>query len=235
MNMIEWAEKEIELACKREAPDRKDGEWDYGCACYESALKAYKSLCEDDHSGMSWGITKDILVRLMDDDPLTPIEDTDDIWNDLGQFPGLHYTMYQCKRRSGLFKDVYDDGHTEYSDVDRFRCYNPDDPHKTPYYNGFIAGIANKYKPIIFPYYPDNTNKYKIQVIESLYRYNGNCDFDTITIIGMENLAKTEYVPINKYYVAEIGQKPTEISKQEYEDRIKNAYRPNLYATEGEK
>lgn len=42
----------MEIACKREAPDREPGEWDYGCACYESALKAFNSLCEDGHSGL---------------------------------------------------------------------------------------------------------------------------------------------------------------------------------------
>ena len=53
MSMQTWAEKEIEIACKRERADSKveDGELDYGCACYESALKAYKSLIEDGHSG----------------------------------------------------------------------------------------------------------------------------------------------------------------------------------------
>ena len=50
MTMIEWARREVELACNREKPDRKEGEWDYGCACYESALKAYESLAEDSHS-----------------------------------------------------------------------------------------------------------------------------------------------------------------------------------------
>ena len=30
MNLIEWAKNEVELACKRENPDRKAGEWDYG-------------------------------------------------------------------------------------------------------------------------------------------------------------------------------------------------------------
>ena len=34
----------MEIACKREAPDREPGEWDYGCACYESALKAVKNV-----------------------------------------------------------------------------------------------------------------------------------------------------------------------------------------------
>ena len=60
MMMKTWAEREVELACKRENPDRKEGEFDYGCACYESALKAYKSLMEDGHSGFSIGITKHI-------------------------------------------------------------------------------------------------------------------------------------------------------------------------------
>lgn len=233
MSMIEWAEKEVELARKRDAPD---GEWNYACACYASALKAYKCLCEDDHSGMSFGVTKGILVHLMNGDPLTPIEDTDDVWNYIGPvlktFTGERYTVYQCRRKSGLFKDVYDDGHTEYSDVDRFRCYNQDDPNKNPFYNSFIASIANKYRPIIFPYCPDNTNKYKIQVVESLYRDDGDDDYDTLAILDMVNLAGTEYVPIYRYYISERWQEPREISEQEYDDRIENAYRPNLYAEE---
>ena len=43
-NMQLWAEQEIEIACKHENPDFLSGEWDYGCACYDSALKAFKSL-----------------------------------------------------------------------------------------------------------------------------------------------------------------------------------------------
>lgn len=48
-NMLEWAKREVEIACKKENPNRKEGEFDYGCACYESALKAFESLCEDGH------------------------------------------------------------------------------------------------------------------------------------------------------------------------------------------
>ena len=77
MTMTEWARNEVELACKRENPNRKDGEWDYGCACYESALKAYECLCDDGHSGMSFDITKNIVIRLMNGIPLTPITDED--------------------------------------------------------------------------------------------------------------------------------------------------------------
>lgn len=46
MNMTDWAKREVEIACKRENPSRKEGEFDYGCACYESALKAFNCLME---------------------------------------------------------------------------------------------------------------------------------------------------------------------------------------------
>lgn len=86
MDMIEWAENEVKLACERErkVSGTPEGEWDYGCACYESALKAFKSLVKDGHSGMSIGFTKHILNRLIDRKPLSPIEDTEDVWEETG-------------------------------------------------------------------------------------------------------------------------------------------------------
>ena len=102
---LDWAEREVAIACKKENPNKKDGEFDYGCACYESALKAFKSLCDDGHSGFSIKMTQEILNRLINGQPLTPIEDTDDIW-----YERHHYKegnkLYQCKRMSSLFKDV---------------------------------------------------------------------------------------------------------------------------------
>lgn len=80
-DILEWAKREVEIACKKENPNRKEGEFDYGCACYKSALKAFESLTEDEHSGFSIKITQAILNRLIDGKPLTPIEDTDDAWN----------------------------------------------------------------------------------------------------------------------------------------------------------
>lgn len=108
-NLERWAENEVAIACRREKPDRKDGEWDYGCACYESALKAFRSLCEDGHSGFSIGLTKAILNRLINNKPLLPIEDTDDVWTDISDISGLkgEEVNYQCKRMSSLFKYVY--------------------------------------------------------------------------------------------------------------------------------
>ena len=71
--MLDWAKREVEIDCKKENPNRKEGEFDYGCACYESALKAFESLTDVDHSGFSIGITNNILNRLINGMPLTPI------------------------------------------------------------------------------------------------------------------------------------------------------------------
>lgn len=40
MWMLEWARKEVAIACERERSSSSDGGWDYGLACYESALKS---------------------------------------------------------------------------------------------------------------------------------------------------------------------------------------------------
>lgn len=150
-----WAEKEVEIACKHEAPDRKPGEWDYGCACYESALKAFRSLCEDGHSGFSIGMTKYILNRLIEGKPLTSIEDTEDAWNDISDRSGLRGEIanYQCRRMSSLFKYVYDDGSVKYRDVNRFCGVNVDNPDVS-YHSGLIDRVMEEKFPITMPYFP---------------------------------------------------------------------------------
>lgn len=148
-----WAEREIEIACKHENPDRKPGEWDYGCACYDSALKAFNSLLEDGHSGFSIGITKYILNRLIEGKLLTPIEDTDDIW--VGRTYRDEVNSYQCKRMSSFFKDVYPDGTVKYNDVNRFCGVNANNPNAT-YHSGLIDRILDEMYPITMPYMPEN-------------------------------------------------------------------------------
>lgn len=91
-----WAENEIEIVCQREKQNSKDGDWVYDWACYESALKAFRSLLEDGHSGASVIFTKVILNRLIDGKPLSPIEDTPDICDNGVNIGGR--TVYHCKR-----------------------------------------------------------------------------------------------------------------------------------------
>lgn len=138
MSMMEWAKREVEIASKRERGDKPESEWDYGCACYDSALKAFESLCGDGHSGFSIGITKGILNRLIEGKPLTPIEDTEDVWNVCSRGENGGVATYQCKRMSSLFKDVYPDGTVKYHDNDRYYCIKWDDPNLC-WHNGFRA------------------------------------------------------------------------------------------------
>ena len=177
MNMVNWAENEVKIACEKEHPGLKEGEFDYGCACYQSALKAYKSLAEDGHSGYSWGMTASILKRLMDGEPLTPIEDTDDTWSHIAGRKG-DCTKYQCKRRSSLFKTVYDDGRVEYDDIDRF--IGVDIYSGTTYSLGLIRKIMNEKFPISFPYMPGNSIKV---YCKDFLTDPKNGDFDTVGII----------------------------------------------------
>ena len=151
-DILDWAKREIEIACKRERGDKSEGEWDYGCACYESALKALESLCSDNHSGYSIGVTKSILNRLIDGKPLTPITEEDfyipkdsKIIGDNPKFlesRGLKSSI-QCPRMSSLFRDEKLDGTIEYVDLNRATCIDINDPDIS-YHNNFIVNLARR-------------------------------------------------------------------------------------------
>lgn len=58
MTVTDWARKEVELACKKENPNWDGESFDYGCSCYQSALKAFECLMNNGHSGYSFNATK---------------------------------------------------------------------------------------------------------------------------------------------------------------------------------
>ena len=211
-----WAENEVAIACCREKPDRKDGEWDYGCACYESALKAFPSLCEDGHSGFSIGLTKAILNRLINNKPLLPIEDTNEVWSDISDMSGLkgEECNYQCKRMSSLFKYVYADGTVKYRDVDRYHGVNINCPD-APYHSGLIDTVMDELYPITMPYMPAD-RAYKVYTEEFLVDPK-NGDFDTVGILYVIT-PSLERVEINRYF-KEAPNGFAEIDEAEYVKR----------------
>ena len=207
-----WAEEEIRIACERERGGASEDEWDYGVACYESALKAFRSLLEDEHSGMSIGITLRILNALVKGQPLTPIEDTDDVWKECGRYLSQKdHSTYQCKRMSSLFKDVYDDGHIEYTDVNRFSCRMLDS--SAWWHNGHVSKIASEYFPITMPYTPKT---YKV-ICEEFLTDRANGDYDTTGILYILDSAG-ERKEVNRYFTAE-EEGWREIDLSEYEQR----------------
>ena len=236
MSMLEWAEKEIEIACNKENPDRKEDEFDYGCACYESAFKAFKTLCNQGHSGLSIKLTQNILNRLIDGKPLTPIEDTLDIWN-LVEVRENDTVEYQCNRMPSLFKKVHTDGEVEYTDVDRVYGVDIYNPHST-YGSSLLTRIINEMFPIKMPYMPDSRS-YKIVTTDFLVDPK-NGDFDTIALFTLTK-PNGEKIEVNRYFRSpEEGEEETypgyvEISEDEYTKRVFRAGGIKHYHNIGDK
>lgn len=216
MDMLEWAKNEVAIASKRERGDKPECELDYGCACYDSAMRAFESLLGDGHTGMSIGFTKAILDRLIDNKPLTPIEDTEEVWERLSIDSRDGSKQYQCKRMSSLFKRVAQDGSVTYSDIDRYYCTNEENPHLR-WSNNFVAKIYDEMYPLTFPYMP--SSRQDVIVCEELLTDRKNGDYDTLAILYVKK-ADGERVEVNRYF-KENEVSFTEISPEEYKDRQK--------------
>ena len=226
--MNNWAENECRIACKRENPDYdfNSNEFDYGCGCYKSALKAYNSLLEDGHSGMSFGFTKNILIRLMEGKPLTAITDDDFFSVERGteEYPaesdewlesqGLKSDL-QCPRMSSLFRRETLDGKIKYHDVNRAYYVNADNEDDTYYSNTYFL---DELIPITMPYYPP-VKPYKIYERTFLFDKN-NGDFDTRGILYMIT-PDGEKIDLN-IYKAEKDKKFVDITEAEYNYRYEH-------------
>ena len=220
--MYEWAEQECRLACKKENPnfDFDSDDFDYGCSCYKSALKAYKSLAEDGHSGMSFSFTRDILERLMRHEPLTPITDEDfkgedSICSDEGlALRGLKSEI-QCPRMSSLFRRETLDGKVSYIDINRTYCINIENPSDT--FSSAKDQVVDEFFPITMPYMPEK-GKYKVYC-QTFLTDKKNGDFDTQAILYFIT-PDGKRVDVNRYQTEKDG-KMVDITKEEYESLLK--------------
>lgn len=229
-----WAKNEIERICKKDNPDFDifSDDFDYDGSCYKSAFKAYRSICSDGHSGMSYGFTKNILIKLLNEQPLTPIVDEDFFYylNGTMQHPleseeylkkrGLKSHL-QCPRRSSLFRYETLDGEVSYSDVDREYCFNIEKPSDT--YHGFGCKFVDEIFPITMPYHP-SSKKYAVACREFLVD-KSHGDFDTVEVLYIETPDETK-VEVNKYFTdgRNVGLETddwTEISKEKYDELCK--------------
>lgn len=227
MSMSNWAEQECRIACKRENPkfDFDSEDFDYGCSCYKSALKAYKSLCEDGHSGFSFNVTKNILIRLMEGQPLTPITDEDFFVRANGiEVQSLGPTEFlkerglkseiQCPRMSSLFREETLDGKVSYHDIDRAYYINVEEPSDT--YSSWDAFIDDMF-PITMPYMPKR-GKYKIYA-QTFLTDKKHGDFDTRGILYVIT-PEGERVELNMYRTEGDDGKWRDITKEEYEELL---------------
>ena len=213
-NMIDklddWVKTEIELACENEGC--------YGKAIYNSAAKAYMSLRGDGHSGFSIGITKQILNRMIDHKPLTPLTGSDDEWYDrVERNDKKGYSCYQNKRYPSLFKYVYDNGEIRYSDLDQFVCEDVNSPDMR-FRAAYIKDRVSHMYPITMPYIP---NDKPIVIYVEEFLFDPDCgDYDTVGIYYLEEPnGKRNDINI---FLAEKDKKFIEISKEEYLERKAN-------------
>ena len=201
MSLELWAENEIRL--KKEFEGKEAGSWTpYVNGCLDSALKAYKSLCEDGHSGMSFSITRQILECLMHDIPLTPIEDVPESWGESYGFGDSDKRKhFQCIRRSSLFKEIDQDGNVSYHDIDNtvFDEVKLEDGHVSACGSSRTDKVLKKYCPealeIKFPYCPPRY-PWRVRMSEELNDNSCDRDFNYLSYILCPNY---ERIHIDKY------------------------------------
>ena len=221
-NMLSWAEREVALAIEREHEfERKDAEehgkkynpkdFSYGGEIYKSALKAYRSLAEDGHSGMSWSFTREVLMRLMKGRPLTSLQGTDDEWTESSG------NWYQNRRCSSVFKHVNGDGTVKYTDNDYVVCIDDENGH-THHFGLLNNEVYNRW-PIAFPYMPSE-KPYKVydRTFDSVNAEQGF--FDTVACLRIEEPDGTVHA-VNKFW-KEVDDHFEEITKEEYDLRLES-------------
>lgn len=214
---VDWAGREVALACAKEREmSEKKGEANYGVACYESALRAYRTLMRDSKDGFYIATAKGIFNRLIDGKCLTPIEDTPDVWEELteGYPDGDTNKHYQCKRMSTLFKVVAPDGAVTYRDVSRTYAVDIENPEAS-YSNPLATQLIDKIFPITMPYFP--TDK-RFKVVRDTFLVDPeNGDYDTVAFLYF--ITPTgKAVELNRYFKVVDG-KLVSIEKSEFDER----------------
>jgi hypothetical protein len=177
---------------------------------------------EDDNSGCSFSFTKNILIRLMEGQPLTPIYDKDFFSVERGTVAhplepeeslmerGLKSSL-QCPRMSSLFREETLDGKVSYHDIDRAYYINVEEPSDT--YSSW-CGFIDEMFPITMPYVPKRS-KYKIYA-QTFLTDKKHGDFDTRGILYVIT-PDGERFDLNIYRTEGDDGKWRDITKEEYE------------------
>ena len=181
MNILKWAEKEFELA---------------GEDLSKEAQEAFRALVGGDRPDWKIMDDADILVRLANRMPLTPITKDDDFSGVPIIYPNLDDTMeYRCRRYPNLKKHILIDGTTKYYDNSRLIYYDVDSGKRT-FIDGYMALlISYDIFPITFPYYPQD-EKTKVY-IKQFRNHLGAAD--TIGLYSAEKPSGEE-VEIERFY-----------------------------------
>lgn len=152
--------------------------------------------------------TKDILNRLIELKPLTPLTGEEDEWE------MMTANKYRNKRKSGLYKEVLKDGAVTYSDVNRVICQDKDNDYGLSFSSNQVTRLVNDMFPITFPYWP-TTYPYVVTVSDTLYNPDEGGGYDTRAIWSIQAPDKKTIVQVNRFFKeGEDGW--VEITEEEY-------------------
>lgn len=229
----EWANKEAEHVTKYVT--MKYGNNVPMTECYKmvvnEAVKIFNELEDLQHTEESKVMVKRFLSRLIEDKPLSPIEDRDDMWDEVGRHTGedSEVTLYINKRLRTLYRrevrDIKKDVLIEktYHDPTRITCVNIINGKKV--ISSLVNDYVDEYFPIKFPYFP--TDKYIVNVV--MFNHKNHLEDggeDTIcikTVIDPDHNVITPYA----YYALNEKRDWCKIHVSEYYKRA-NEYNKNI-------
>lgn len=181
MELIDWARNELELFDKVEK-GKFEKESDVAYQTFRDFLNREEELNDI-------GLSASLLIKLLLEDPLTPIEDDEESWEQVWKYDPSDIgkdewsSLHQSKRRGSLFKRVHYDSKTgleqvNYSDLERAICVDIETGQSYQPENLELC-VLDDADPISMPYTP--TDKIKIFVDRFRY-YKDSQDFDTMGI-----------------------------------------------------
>nr|DAF70181.1 MAG TPA: hypothetical protein [Caudoviricetes sp.] len=186
--MKEWARREVDLAktwLNNEDLEAMPEEYEAAYRCYCNFLDEFEKLKDT-------RIIKTVFTQLLHEENLSPIIDSEDDWTLVEGFdpavgcdnPG--WSIYQCKRRSSLFKKVAYDRKTGevdeimFRDIDRAVCIDINKPDYM-YTGGIGSLLLDEMIPITLPYSPCG----KIRIFTEDFKYHEEYegDMDTVGVL----------------------------------------------------
>ena len=211
----ERVRKEVEYAieCERKgAIEENDYAFlDYAVECYRYALRAYETMAEDGHSGMSWGLTRQIFNRLAEGKPLKTLNsyhDRPEEWSSNDGFDD-DIVRFNNKRYNPLYCELTENGML-YHDVDRWRFYELDNPN-VPWSCGLLSRYMDEHYPITFPYNPVNIHVR----MEELLTDPAHGDYDAQRIIDFVDPETGETIKVDACF-EEVDGEWQEIGKKKW-------------------
>ena len=236
--MKEWARREVDLAktwLNDEDPEAKETMSEE----YEAAYRSYCNFLDELEKLKDAKIIKTAFTQLLYEENLSPIVDSEDDWTlvedpaPANDNPG--WTIYQCKRRSSLFKKVTYGRKTgevdeiTFRDIDRSVCIDINKPDYM-YTGGMGALVLDEMVPITLPYSPCG----KIRIFTEDFKYHEEYegDIDTVGVLYFR-MPDGSMKEVKRYFKEDHESKQmVEISQSEYlsrkkrvEERMKKASR----------